>query len=335
MTSRYIARKLLHILVVLLLVSFFTAFMLDLTPGDPAYAILGDQATPEQVAQVHKDLELDRPFYQRYIQWLGVGHIIDSKDYTTGILQGDFGTSYRTKEKVMDVIKERLPVTLELVVLAVLLALAIAIPIGIFTAYRADGKFDRSWRAASSALISLPPFVSSLILVFIFALTLRHTFFHFPVTGWTRLTDNLPNNLWSAALPVFTLALIEIPAYSILLRADMIATLQEDYILAARAKGLPTMRILLRHALRPSSFSLLTLAALSLGRLIGGSIIVETVFALPGLGQLLVTSITQKDVLIVQGVVMFVAIAYVLLNAFVDVMYHVLDPRVRTTKAAA
>jgi peptide/nickel transport system permease protein len=319
--TRFIARKLVHVTLVLLIVSFALAFLLDLTPGDPAYAILGEQATPEQVAQIHQQLNLDAPFYDRYWDWL------------KGIVQGDFGTSYRTQEKVLAGIWDRVPVTAELVVLTLLVSLIVSIPIGVYTAYRADGKIDRAWQIGSSMLISFPSFVSALLLVWVFAILLKDFPIHFPVTGWTKLKDDVGDNLWHIALPVVTLSFTEVAQYTRLLRADMVTTLQEDYILAARAKGLPTRRILFRHALRPSSLSLVTLAALSMGRLIGGAIIVEYLFALPGLGQYAIQNITSKDVVVVQGIVMFVAICYVLINTLTDVAYGYLDPRVRLRKA--
>jgi len=318
---RFLLRKLGHVLVVLFLVSLVVGFLLDLTPGDPAYAILGDQVTPAQVALVHKQLHLDDPFLTRYGRWLG------------NVLHGDFGSSYQTGEKVTDQIRERAPVSIELIVLAMLIALSISIPAGVYSAYRADGRFDRVWSLFSSVLIGIPPFVSALVFVSVFGLALRNFPIHFPVTGWTPLTQDPVDNLWHAFLPSLTLGLAMMPAFSRVLRADMISTLQEDYVLAARAKGVPPRRILLRHALRPSSFSLLTLAGISLGQLIGATVIVETVFALPGIGALIISDILMKDVVTVQGVVMFVAIVYVLLNTSLDLVYRALDPRIRTRSA--
>jgi peptide/nickel transport system permease protein len=315
--ARLLVRRGLHVLAVLLIVTFAVTFLIDLTPGDPAYAVLGDQATPEQVAAVHAQLHLDDPVTVRYWAWLD------------GVLHGNFGTSLVSRERVLESIGQRLPVTVEVVVLGLVMGLLLALPIGMYTAYRADRFADRMWSVGSATLISLPPFVTGLLLVFLVSLSLRTAAVHFPATGWARLADGLGDNLWHAFLPALTLAIAEIPVYSRLLRADMIVTLREDYILAAAAKGLSAARILARHALRPSSFSLLTLAGLSLGRLIGGAVIVEILFALPGIGQLLVLAIQGKDLAVVQGVVTFVAIAYVLLNSLVDVLYGVLDPRVR------
>jgi peptide/nickel transport system permease protein len=319
--ANLIVRKALHTVIVLLLVAVGITFLIDLTPGDPAYAILGDQATPEQVAQVHHALHLDDSFYVR------------SSDWIWGLLHGDFGTSFLTNQSVLSRITQAAPVTAELIVAAFLMAIVVSVPAGVYSAYRAGGYFDRIWSMVTSALISLPAFVSALILVYVFALSLRNFPVHFPVTGWTDIKDGLGSNLWHVFLPALTLALVLIPAYSRLLRADMAATLQEDYILAARAKGLPTRQILIVHALRQSLFSLVTLAGLSIGQLISGAAIVEVIFALPGLGQLIVSSILAKDVVVVQGTVMFIALVYVLLNTAVDMTYSYIDPRVRLQRA--
>lgn len=317
--GRFISRKVLHVLVVLLVVTFALTFLIDLTPGDPAYAILGETALPEQVEQVHEELGLDEPVPSRYAAWL------------TDVMRGDFGSSYRSDQPVGEIVAERLPVTAELALLALVMALAVSIPVGVYTAYRADGRADRLWTALSSTMISSPPFVTALVLVYLLALGLRDTPFGLPATGWVDPADDIGENLRHAFLPASTLALILVPQFSRLLRADMIATLREDYILAARGRGIPTGRILLRHALRPSSLSLVTLAGVSLGALIGGSVIVETLFAVPGIGGVLVEAIASKDIPVVQGVVMFIAVLYVVVNALLDVAYHLLDPRVRVS----
>jgi peptide/nickel transport system permease protein len=178
-------------------------------------------------------------------------------------------------------------------------------------------------------LVSLPSFVVALLLVWVFALLLQDFPIHFPATGWEDLSASPAENLWYITLPVIVLSAQQIPQYARLLRADMIATLREDYILAARAKGVSTTRILFRHALRPSSFSLITLAGVNIGHLVAGAVIVETLFALPGLGALTVNSVLNKDVAVVQGIVMLVAIVYVVVNTLIDVTYGYLDPRVR------
>lgn len=318
----FVVQRAVRAAVVLLCVSVGLAFLLDLSPGDPAYAIAGDRATPEQIAQIHEDLRLDDPVVDRYASWLG------------DVVRGDLGTSYKTKRSVAELITERLPVTVELVVLALVGALVTSVPLGILAASRAGGPLDKALMSASSAVISIPPFVVALVLVYVFAVQLKDLPIGFPATGWVPLGDGIGRNLLHASLPAATLSLILIPPFMKLLRDDMVATLKEDFILAARAKGLRKRTVLVRHALRPSSFSLVTLAAQSVGLLIGGAVVVEVLFALPGMGQLLVDSINSRDVTAVQGIVAFIAIVYVVVNIVVDIVYGFLDPRVRARVAA-
>lgn len=314
---RFVLRKILHIVPVLLIVSFATYVMLDLLPGDQVSALIGETAPPEQVELVRSELGLDKPMLQRYGEWLG------------GVVQLDFGRSFRTNQPVFDAIKDRIPVTLEIAFLALVLALFAAIPVGVYSAYRPGGYIDRATTAGTSGLISSPPFLTALLLIFVFGVQLGVL----PVTGWAKFTQDPIQNLRHAILPAVTLATAEFSVFSRVLRADMTATLQEDFILNSRAKGLSTPFILFRHALRPSSISLVTLAGLSLGRLIGGTVIIETIFAVPGLGLLAVTSIFNRDFVVIQGVIVFIAFAYVTVNAFIDVLYAWLDPRVRTTRS--
>lgn len=312
-----VLRRFGRLLPVLLIVSFATMVMVDLAPGDPAYAILGQNATPDQVALVRDELGLNDSLLERWGDWLGA------------LVTGDLGTSVRTQQSVLAAVGERVPVTLEIATLALLMALAVAIPLGIYTAYRADRRVDQWCNVILSFFISMPAFLAAVALAYIFAVRLQVL----PVTGWSRIGDGLGENLRGALLPALALALGEVAVFTRLLRADMIATLREDYVLTARAKGMSDRYILFRHALRPSSFSMLTLSGLSLGRLIGGAVIVETVFALPGLGQLLVQSILAKDLIMVQGIVLFVALSYVVLNLLIDMAYERLDPRLRAGRA--
>jgi peptide/nickel transport system permease protein len=310
---RFLGSRLLTLVPILFLVSLASFFLIDLLPGDPVYAILGDNATPETAAALRSELGLDDSLPVRYASWLG------------NALTGDLGESIRSGRPVMDEIVARLPVTLQLAGMAMGMALVAAIPLGMWSAYRAGRPFDRAMSASSFAFISLPPFLIGLLLVFFFALT----FSVFPVTGWVPLTEDLGENLRHAFLPALALALGELAVYTQLLRADMVATLDEDYVLAARAKGMPTWNILLRQALRPSSFSLITLAGVNLGRLIGGTVIIEQLFGLPGIGRLVIQAIPSQDMPIIQGTVLLLAVAYVLINTLVDVSYAYLDPRVR------
>jgi peptide/nickel transport system permease protein len=317
---RLVLRRLPAILATLLVVSFLTFLLTSLLPGDPAVQILGPEAAsdPESLAAVREDLRLDDPLLSRYGAWL------------SDVATGDLGRSYRTGQEVTEAIAERLPVTLEVGALAVAIALALAIPLGTLSAFRAGSRVDRAVTGASFGLLALPSFMVAILLIYIFAVTLGWL----PATGWTRLTVDPIDNLRHAILPALALAAGEMAVYTRLLRADMITTLQQDSITMARAKGIPTSRILFRHALRPSSFSLMTVVGLQVATIIGGAVIVETLFALPGIGRLLVDSIVQRDLVMVQGVALVIAISFVVINFIVDLLYTLLDPRIRHGSAA-
>jgi peptide/nickel transport system permease protein len=316
---RFLRQRLIGLLLVLLAVTFFSFLLINLLPEDPTTAILGPGATEESKAQLREDLGLDDPLPVRYVNWLG-----DS-------LSGDLGKSYLTNQPVAEAIRERLPLSVELVIYSQLLALVIAIPCGIIAAQRSNGVFDKATTFSSFGLLSIPNFVLAIVLIFIFAVKLDWL----PATFSTRFTEDPLLNLKELFLPAVTLAAAELAVYIRLLRTDMLATLQEDYIAVAKAKGMPTRRILLRHAFRPSVFSLVTVAGLNFGRLIGGALIVEIIFAIPGIGSYTVESIYRRDYLAVQGAVVVIAVGYVLINFLVDILYAVLDPRVRHARAVA
>ncbi len=309
----FVARRLLYLLPVLLAVSLLTFLIASLLPGDLAYVILGDQATPDKVAALRHDMGLDQPIWWRYLGWLG------------HVLQGDFGRSFRTGQTVLQAVAERLPVSFELMLLAELGALVIGIPLAIACAVRAGSAFDRVVTGSAFSMLSLPAFLSAILLIYFFAVELHWL----PATGYLPFSEDPLGNLRCFVLPAFTLALGEWPVLMRVLRSDMIATLQEDYIAMARAKGLKPSRILLVHALKPSSLTLVTVTGINIGRLMGGTVIVESIFALPGIGRLLLGSIYTRDLIILQGVVLCVAAGYVLINFIVDMLYAVLDPRIR------
>jgi peptide/nickel transport system permease protein len=309
----FVARRLLYLLPVLLAVSLLTFLIASLLPGDLAYVILGDQATPDKVAALRHDMGLDQPIWWRYLGWLG------------DVLEGDFGRSFRTGQTVLQAVAERLPVTFELMLLAELGALTIGIPLAIACAVRAGSAFDRIVTGSAFGMLSVPAFLAAILLIYFFAVELRWL----PATGYVPFSEDPLGNLRCFVLPAFTLALGEWPVLMRVLRSDMIATLQEDYIAMARAKGLKPSRILLVHALKPSSLTLVTVTGINIGRLMGGAVIVESIFALPGIGRLLLGSIYTRDLIILQGVVLCVASGYVLINFIVDMLYAVLDPRIR------
>jgi peptide/nickel transport system permease protein len=314
---RFVRRQLLHLVPVLFVVTFLSFLLINLLPGDPVITILGPGATQEHVTALRKELALDEPIPVRYVHWL------------KRIATGHLGQSYVNRQPVLEAIRQRLPTTLELMILAEAFALALAIPMGILAARRPNGIFDRVTTTTAFGLLAVPNFMLAVVLVYVFALHWHLL----PAEGYTALTQNPFENLRHLVLPAVTLAAADVAVYVRLLRSEMVTTLQQDFITLARAKGLPDRRILLRHAFRPSTFSLVTVIGLNLGRLIGGAFIVEYIFALPGIGTLTVSSIFNRDYLVVQGTVVLIAVGYVLANFLVDVSYSFLDPRIKDVRA--
>ncbi|MHC4048891.1 ABC transporter permease [Bradyrhizobium sp. 25ACV] len=309
----FVVRRLLGMLPVLLAVSLLTFLIASLLPGDLALVILGDQATPENVAALRRDMGLDQPLWWRYLSWLG------------HVLQGDLGRSFRTGQTVLQAVAERIPVSLQLMLMAEFIGLVIGVPVAIACAARAGGAFDRFMTGSAFAMLSMPSFLVAILLIYLFAVELHWL----PATGYVPFTEAPLANLRFFVLPALTLALAEWPGIMRVLRSDMIATLQEDYIALAKAKGLKPARILFVHALKPSSLTLVTVTGINIGRLLGGTLIVESIFALPGIGRLLVGAIYTRDLVILQGVVLLVACGFVIVNFIVDMLYAVLDPRIR------
>lgn len=314
--TRVIVSRLLRLIATLLAVTFLTFSMLELLPGDPVDVLLPPDAnrTPELIAEIREELNLDDPFLVRYWDWL------------TNFVQGDLGKSYITGQTVADTIADRLPITLELAVLSIGMALIIAVPVGILGAYK-QGKWpDTVTSAGVQVALSIPNFIFGIFLIWLFAVTLQWL----PASNWNRITDKgLVANLKTAILPASALALSQLAVFSRLIRSDMIATLQENYVLTARSKGLSDRYILFRHALRPSSLSLMTIVGINFGALLGGTVIIETLFAVPGLGFRLINAINSRDILVIQGITVFIATAYVVINTVVDLLYSALDPRIR------
>lgn len=306
-------KRVVRALLVIFLVTVAAVALLNLAPGSAADVILGENATPEAVAALNAELGLDQPLWQQYAQWVGQA------------VQGDLGVSPITRVPVTEAILVRLPVTLETAFLALLIALVSSLILAVAAAATQGSLLDRAIAGLSSVFLSIPAFVAAPILIYL--LSVKGGIF--PVSGWKHIDDGLGPNLRSALLPAVAVALTEIAVFTRLLRADLVGTLREDYVAAARAKGMTRGYVMFRHALRPSSFSLITVAGISLGRLIGGTVVVEAMFGLPGLGQLVATAITARDVITVQGVVVFIAVTYVLVNVLVDISYGFLDPRVR------
>ena len=317
---KYLRYRILRMIPVFFLVTFASFALLNILPGDAADAILGgadgSMDNPESIVEARNELRielgLDRPIIVRYFSWLG------------GVLQGDFGESYVQIAPVWELLMERLPVTIELLILAQSLALLIALPIGVYSALRADKTVDRLISTVTFGIVAMPPFLMAILLVFVFAVAWQML----PASGYFPIDEGLGRNLYHYILPATVIGLLEAPVLLRVLRVDLIATLQEDYIALAKAKGMSTGYILFRHALRPSSFTLVTVLGLQFGFLISGTVIIEQIFSLPGMGKLILDAIDNRDSMLLQGGVTLIAIAYVAINLAVDMLYAVLDPRV-------
>jgi peptide/nickel transport system permease protein len=308
-----VLRRLLQLIPVLVGVSIMTFVLLNLIPGDPAQSILGPDAPQESVDALRDQLQLDRPLYRQYIDW------------ASGALHGDLGTSYRGNNDVWDTITYRVPVSLEIVVVSQVIALALAVPAALLAVRRRNTFVDRSLSMTAFAGLSIPNFLLAFVLILVFAVHWKVL----PASGFTRISDGLGKNIKTTILPALALSLSQYAIYMRLLRAEMLETLKEDYITTAYGKGLTPRRVLVRHVMRNSLLALVTVIGVNVGTLLGGAVVTETIFAVPGLGRLLIDSITQRELIVVQGVVLFIAVVYVVLNLVIDLLYSVLDPRIR------
>lgn len=311
---RLIARRVLIAIPLLLVVSVLTFLLIEAMPGDPAQQQAGMDASPEQVEALRQQMGLDRPAYERYLGWL------------VGFFSGDLGRSIVSGQPVSSMLADRMPVTVELVVLAFVVSLAISIPVALLAARKPGGFFDRLVQVISMTLLAVPNYVMALLLVLVFAVSLRML----PAIGYVPIGTNLVGNLRSIALPVLAIALPLSCFYTRFLRGDLVEQMNAaDYVDTARAKGAGPWRVLWMHAFRNSSFGLLTLVGLNVGALIGGTVIIEMIFQMPGLGMMMLQGAMSSDVAVVQICVFIFAAVAVFANLVVDVMYAVLDPRIR------
>ena len=315
--SKMIAGRLTRLALTLLVISFVTFVGVNVLPGDAINALIPIDAQKDRefVEQVREEWGLNDPMIVRYGRWLG------------NAVQGDLGDSIVTGRPVTDEIVHRLPITLEIMFVAVGLSLLLAIPLGLLSAYREGRRPDRVISGVAQLALSMPVFVTGLILIYFFALKLHW----FPATGWNRFSKGIGPNLKTVALPAISLAITEAAVYTRVLRSDVITTLKENYILSARAKGLTDRYILFRHGLRPSLLTLVTVVGLSIGTLIGGTLVVEYLFAIPGIGRRNFSAIYQRDFMMVQGITVLITAFYVIVNTVVDLSYMVVDPRIRRT----
>jgi peptide/nickel transport system permease protein len=310
---RYLLGRLLATIPVLLIVAVLVFSLLHLTPGDPAAVLAGDYATPEQIAAIRQQLGLDEPLLQRFFTW------------SAHILRGDLGISIFSGKPVTELIAQRVEPTLVLTLLTLLLAVAAAVPMGVLAARQAGGWFDRLVMSAAVAGFSTPVFVVAYLLVYVFALVLEW----FPTQGYTPLAEGLWPCLRSLTLPAFALAFLHMGLIARVTRAAVLEVLAEDYIRTARAKGLQQGDVLLRHALKNAAVPIVTVIGLGVAALLGGVVVTETVFNIPGIGRLVADAISRRDYPIVQALILIFAAVYAAINLLVDLSYLLFDPRIR------
>jgi len=311
--GRFLVRRLLATLPVLAIVAVLVFAMLRLTPGDPAAVLAGDAATTEQIARIRSGLGLDRSIAEQFVIWAG------------RMLTGDLGESFYYKTKVTDLIGQRLEPTLSLAALTIAIAVVVAVPLGVLAAWRFGGWLDRGLMAFSVLGFSIPIFVLAYLLIWAVSLQLGWL----PVQGYRRLADGIGPWFRHLLLPSITLSVIYIALIARVTRASVLETLGEDYIRTARAKGLREGRVLVRHALANAAVPIATVIGIGIALLIGGVVVTESVYAIPGLGRLTVDAVLARDFPTIQGVILLFSFAYVLINLLVDVSYVFLDPRIR------
>lgn len=287
--------------------------LLYLTPGDPALVLAGDHATPESIAKLRVSLGLDQPPYIRFAVWLGQ------------MVRGDLGASIFSGETVTHMIGQRLEPTFSLLLYALVISVAVGLPLGVLAAARHGGIADRLLTSFSAVGFSVPAFVAGYVLAFIFATNLKWL----PVQGYVPLAEGFLPFLRNLTLPAVTLSLVYAALIGRITRASMLEVLSEDYIRTAKAKGVAPWRILFRHALQNAAVPVVTIIGIGVATLIGSAVITENVFALPGLGRLTVDAVLHRDYPVIQGVVLLLSAAYVLVNLAVDLCYTLLDPRIR------
>jgi peptide/nickel transport system permease protein len=309
----YTVRRLLMAVPVMGVVALVVFSLLYLTPGDPAQVLAGDTATPEQVAKVRTALGLDEPPLLRFGSWLW------------HVLNGDLGTSIFSGESVTHMIQQRLAATFSLLLLSVLISIAIGVPFGVAAAARRGSWVDGALTAFSTLGFSLPAFIAGYALAYVFATNLKWL----PVQGFVPLAGGVWPWLRNLILPAVTLSLVYAAIIGRVTRASMLEVLSEDYIRTARAKGVAPWRVLFRHALQNAAVPIVTIIGIGIATLIGSAVITENVFAIPGVGRLTVDAILHRDYPIIQGVVLMLSAAYVLVNVGVDLCYTLLDPRIR------
>jgi peptide/nickel transport system permease protein len=311
--GRYIAKRFVLLVIIVFFVSVAAFFLVHLLPGNPAVAILGPNDTPQNAAILNHQLGLDKSLWQQYFIWI------------SHVFQGNLGQSFTTHQTTTSILGQSFPIDIELIIFSQLMAFLVALPMAITASRRPNRLFDQLSNGIAFGFLALPPFVIGPVLVLIFAV---HWHVFPGPASYVPLTQDFWSNIHTMLLPSIVLALGSIVVYFRLLRNDLIATLQEDFITMARSKGLSDRRIMWRHALRPSSVSLLASAGVTISGLIAGTFVVELLLQLPGLGFQIISAINQDDYTVVQGITLVVAVAIVLINFVFDFVFTIVDPRI-------
>jgi peptide/nickel transport system permease protein len=311
--TTYILRRLVMLVPVLLVVAVVVFALVHLTPGDPAAVILGDRATPEDIQRLREQLGLNDPLLVQFTRWFG------------GVLRLDFGESIFLGEPVTQALLDRVQPTVLLTMYALTFQVLIGIPAGVLAAVRFDSPLDRAVTVVAIFGSAIPTFFLGILLILIFAVRLRWV----PAGGYVPLVEDPAAHLRAMLLPAFALGFSAAGLLARMVRSSMLDVLREDYVRTAWAKGVPERLVIVRHALRNALIPALTVIGVSIGALLGGAVVTETVFTIPGMGRLVVQSIARRDYPIIQGAIIAIAMTYVLVNLIVDVLYVYIDPRVR------
>lgn len=315
---KLLVRRLLSALAVLFVVSFITFVVLLCIPGDAAQLVLGVDATPEKIAALREAMGLNEPWYIQYLDWIG------------GVLRGDWGTSYVYGENVWTLLCQRLPVTFSVALLSMLIAVVLSAALGILAALKKDSPLDILARTVMQLGGALPSFWLAMLFMLFFASYLGW----FPITGYTPMSEGFGACLRSIALPSVVLAIGELGILIRIVRSSMLTALDQDFMLSARVKGLPPRAAIVRYALRSAVIAPITISGMQLAKLLGGTVIVETIFALPGIGRLMLTAVEQRDITLLQGIVLFITSMVVLVSLVTDLIVMAVNPAIRTGEEA-
>jgi peptide/nickel transport system permease protein len=315
--GQYIIRRLVAIIPVILFVSFIVFALMFIAPGDPIYLLVDfeqlEGLTSEELDVIRHEKGLDRPVFIQYGDWL------------LNALQGDLGNSIHSNRRVVDMVFSAFPVSLELALLSITMSLIISLPVGVYSALKPDSTGDIIGSIIAIAGISAPNFWVSFVMIYVFAVQLGWL----PSGGFVRITDNLSENLESLVLPVFALGIGLMGSVMRMMRSSMLEVMQKDYVRTARAKGASERILLFRHAMPNAMLPVLTVIGMQFGALLGGAVVIEQIFRLPGMGRLGISAIYSRDFPVVQGVVLIISLSFLLINLVVDLLYGVLDPRIR------